>query len=80
MLEYCILGKSSNYTGCYFVHDAVRLFYTEQKHREIDAIITYARFGIIVVEISPADAFLRRVFIGGVNMKNSNLGALFCQV
>ena len=32
--------------------------------KEIDAIITYACFGIILVEISSAGAFLRRVFYG----------------
>ena len=56
------------------------LFYTEQKHKEIDAVVTYTCFGINLVEISPAGAFLRQVFMGGVNMKNSNLDPLFCQV
>ena len=41
----------------------------------------YACFGINWVEISPAGAFLRQVFfMGGVNMKNSMLDALFCQI
>ena len=43
---------------------AVRLVYTEQKHKEIDAIITDACFGIILVEISPAGASLRQDFYG----------------
>ena len=61
--------------------DAVRLVYTEQKHKEFDAIIAYTWFGIILVEINPAGAFLPDgFFMGLVNMKNSNLGALFCQI
>ena len=44
-----------------FVH-CTCIFYTEQKHKEVDAIITYACFGINWVESSPAGAFLRRVF------------------
>ena len=59
----------------------VRLFFTEQKHFRGDAIITYACFGIFLVEITPAGAFLRRVFYGcGQYEKNSNLDALFCQI
>ena len=54
------------------MHDAVRLFYTEQKHKEIDAIITYACVGIILVEISATS-----IFLGGVNMKSNNLDARF---
>ena len=42
----------------------VRLFNTEQKHKESDAMITYACFDLILVEMSPAGAFLRRVFYG----------------
>ena len=53
---------------------------TEQKHKEINVIITYASFDLILVEMSPAGAFLRRVFMGGVNMKNSDLDALFWQI
>ena len=34
----------------------------------------------ILVEISLAGAFLLRFFLGWVNMKNSNLDALFCQI
>ena len=48
-------------------------FTLNKTHKEIDVIITYACFGIKLVEISPAGAFLRRFFMGGVNMKNSNL-------
>ena len=43
------------------------LYFTLNKNKkEIDAIINYACFGIIFVEISPAGAFLRRVFYGWV--------------
>ena len=55
-------------------------FKLNKNTKEIDVIITYACFGIILVEISPAGAFLRRVFMGGVDMKNSSLDALFCQI
>ena len=37
-----------------FVHDAVRLFNTDQNNREIDATITYAYLNLILVEMSPA--------------------------
>ena len=51
----CAVGKSSNYTGCYFAHDVARIFYTEQKHKEVDP--THACFGINLVEVISAGAF-----------------------
>ena len=51
------LGKSSNYIGCKFVHESVRLFNTENR-KEIDANIIFAYFDIILVEMSPSGAFL----------------------
>ena len=41
------------------------VYFTMNKtHKEMDAIITYACFGKILVEISTAGAFLRRVLYG----------------
>ena len=60
----CTLGKSSNYTGCSFVHDAVRLFNTDQNNKEIDATSTYAYLNLILVEMSPAGTSLRQVSYG----------------
>ena len=47
-------------------------FTLNKKHKEIDAVITYACVGIILVEISATS-----IFLGGVNMKNNNLDARF---
>ena len=47
-----------------FVHDAVRLFNTDQNNKEIDATITYPYFNLILVEMSPARTSLRQVFYG----------------
>ena len=55
---------TDNCPSCYFVHNAFHLFNTEQNHKESDAIITYAYFDIILTEMSPVGAFLRRVFYG----------------
>ena len=50
-----------------FVHDGVRLFNTEQNHKEIDARITHAYFDIILAEMSSAGTFLQRLlWVGSI--------------
>ena len=41
----------------YFTHNKKKK--KKKKKKKIDAIITYVCFGIVLVEISPAGAFLR---------------------
>ena len=56
--------------------------------KEIDATISYAYFDLIVVQISPAGAFLRRVFFfffffffyGWGQYKNNNLDVILGQM
>ena len=57
-----------------FVHEAVRLFNTEQNHKHSRTHILI--YTVILVEMSPAGACLRRDFMAGVNMKYSNLDVL----